>query len=495
VTRPGPDTAAGIAAEVGARAVRAEDVARRHLERIARLGERLGAFLSVDEEQTLREAREVDARIARGERLPLAGVPIAVKDNICALGWRTTCGSRMLETFRAPYDATVTLRFRKAGAVVIGKTNMDEFAMGSSTENSAFFPARNPWDPGRTPGGSSGGSAAAVAAGLAPIALGSDTGGSIRQPAALTGTVGLKPTYGRVSRYGLVAFGSSLDQIGPLARTVEDAAMLFDAIAGPDPLDATCALGEAAPAVNSLGGGVRGLRVGLPKEYFGDAVDPQVRQAVDAAARALEKAGATLVPVALPHTPHAIPTYYIVATAEASSNLARYDGVHWGHRAAGATDIDRLFAESRREGFGREVRRRILLGTFCLSSGYHDAYYERALRVRSLLKADFDAAFRACDLLVAPTSPTCAFRLGERTSDPLQMYLSDVLTGALNLAGVPGLVVPCGLARVDGTELPVGAQLIGPAFSEALLFRAGQVVEAALWTPAKRPPLAAEAAS
>jgi aspartyl-tRNA(Asn)/glutamyl-tRNA(Gln) amidotransferase subunit A len=296
-----------------------------------------------------------------------------------------------------------------------------------------------------------------------------------------------------VSRYGLVAFGSSLDQIGPFGRTVEDAARIFDVIAGPDPLDATCALTPATPAAAGLGGGVSGLRVGLPDEYFGDAVDPPVREAVLAAARALEKAGAKLVKVTLPHTPYAIPTYYIVATAEASSNLARYDGVHYGHRSPGASDIDQLFGESRREGLGREVRRRILLGTFCLSSGYHDAYYERALRVRSLLKRDFDDAFKLCDVLLGPTSPTPAFKLGEKVDDPLKMYLSDILTGAANLAGVPGLVVPCGVVRVDSSELPVGAQLIGPYFSEALLFRVGRVIENVLWNPVKVPPIATEA--
>jgi aspartyl-tRNA(Asn)/glutamyl-tRNA(Gln) amidotransferase subunit A len=488
-----PESAAAIARDVSARKLRAEDVAVTHIARITKIGARLGAFLSVDPDQTLREARAVDARIAKGETLPLAGVPIAVKDNICATGWRATCGSRILETFRPPYDSTVTRRFRAAGAVIVGKTNMDEFAMGSSTENSAFFPTRNPWDESRTPGGSSGGSAAAVAAGLAPVGLGSDTGGSVRQAAALTGTVGLKPTYGRVSRYGLVAFGSSLDQIGPFGRSVEDAARLFEAIAGPDPRDATCALEAPAPVVARLRDGVNGLRVGLPEEYFGDAVDPPVREAVMAAARALEAAGAKLVKVTLPHTPYAIPTYYIVATAEASSNLARYDGVHYGQRAEGAQDIDRLFAESRREGFGREVRRRILLGTFCLSSGYHDAYYDRALRVRSLLKKDFDDAFKTCDVILGPTSPTVAFKLGEKTSDPLKMYLSDILTGALNLAGGPGLVVPCGVVPTAGKDLPVGAQIIGPYFSEALLFRVGQVIEDALWNPIRMSPAAKEA--
>jgi aspartyl-tRNA(Asn)/glutamyl-tRNA(Gln) amidotransferase subunit A len=495
VSPPLPTTATAIARDVAARKCTAEEVARFHLDRIALLGARLGAFLSVDPDQTLAEARAVDARAAKGEPMALAGVPIAVKDNICAVGWRATCGSRILENFRPPYDATATERFRAAGAVIVGKTNMDEFAMGSSTENSAFYPARNPWDLERTPGGSSGGSAVAVSAGLAAVALGSDTGGSVRQPAALTGVVGLKPTYGRVSRYGLVAFGSSLDQIGPFGRNVEDAARIFDVIAGPDPRDATCALAPAQQAVAGLREGVRGLKVGLPEEYFGDAVDAPVREAVMAAARALEKAGATLVKVRLPHTPYAIPTYYIVATAEASSNLARYDGVHYGHRAEGAPDIEKLFAESRREGFGREVRRRILLGTFCLSSGYHDAYYDRALRVRSLLKQDFDEAFKICDVLIGPTSPTPAFKLGERVADPLKMYVSDILTGALNLAGVPGLVVPCGTVAAGGQELPVGAQLIGPYFSEALLFRAGQVVEDALWTPTRVPPAAKEAAA
>jgi aspartyl-tRNA(Asn)/glutamyl-tRNA(Gln) amidotransferase subunit A len=490
-----PSSAAAIAAAVSAKSLTAEAVARAHLDRIAKVGARLGAFISVDPEESIRQARLVDERARRGEKMALAGVPIAVKDNICVEGWRATCGSRILEQFRPPYDATVAKRLRDAGAVVVGKTNMDEFAMGSSTENSAFFPARNPWDEERTPGGSSGGSAVAVSAGLAVASLGSDTGGSVRQPAALTGTVGLKPTYGRVSRYGLVAFGSSLDQVGPFGRTVEDAARVFEVIAGPDPLDATCALSALPPVVAGLRQGVQGLRVGLPDEYFGDAVDPPVREAVMAAARALEAGGAKLSKVRLPHTPYAIPTYYIVATAEASSNLARYDGVHYGHRAAAAHDVDQLFSESRREGFGREVRRRILLGTFCLSAGYADAYYERALKVRSLLKQDFDEAFKSCDVLLGPTSPTPAFKLGEKANDPLKMYLSDILTGALNLAGVPGLVVPCGVVSAGGRDLPVGAQVIGPYFSEALLFRVAQVIETKLWTPVKAPPVAAEAAA
>lgn len=478
----GPLPLKAIAESVRSGARTSVDVATEYLDRIER-GAELGAFLAVDRARTLAEAAAVDARVARGEALPLAGVPVAVKDNIHAVGFTTTCASRMLEGFRPPFDATVVEKLRAAGAVVLGKTNLDEFAMGSSTENSAYLVCRNPWATDRIPGGSSGGSAAAVAANLAPAALGSDTGGSIRQPAALTGTVGLKPTYGRVSRFGLVAFGSSLDQVGPMTRRVEDAAILHDVLSGHDPKDATTSARPHAPTAPHVGDGVRGLRIGLPDEYFGDAVDSEIRASVESAGRALEAAGAVLKRVSLPHTPHAIPTYYIVATSEASSNLARYDGVHYGRRHPEAVDIASLFTGSRSAYLGKEVKRRILLGTWCLSSGFYDAFYDRALRIRSLLKADFDAAFRDVDLVLCPTTPTPAWRLGEKISDPVQMYVADILTGACNLAGIPGLAVPCGLTQRTDARLPIGAQLMGPAWSESLLLRAGAVIEAACWDP------------
>ncbi len=478
----GPLSLTALADSVRSGARTSVDIATEYLDRIERRSD-LGAFLAVDRARTLAEAVAVDARVARGESLPLAGVPVAVKDNIHAIGFPTTCASRILEGFRPPFDATVVEKLRAAGAVVLGKTNLDEFAMGSSTENSAFTPCRNPWANDRIPGGSSGGSAAAVAANLAPAALGSDTGGSIRQPAALTGTVGLKPTYGRVSRYGLVAFGSSLDQVGPMTRRVEDAAILHDVLSGHDPKDATTSARDHEPTAPRVRDGVRGLRIGLPDEYFGDAVDPEIRVSVENAGRALEAAGAVLKRVSLPHTPHAIPTYYIVATSEASSNLARYDGVHYGRRHPEAVDIASLFTGSRSAYLGKEVKRRILLGTWCLSSGFYDAFYDRALRIRSLLKADFDAAFRDVDVVLCPTTPTPAWRLGEKISDPVQMYVADILTGACNLAGIPGLAVPCGITERTGTRLPIGAQLMGPAWSESLLLRAGAVIEAACWDP------------
>ncbi|MAG55576.1 MAG: Asp-tRNA(Asn)/Glu-tRNA(Gln) amidotransferase GatCAB subunit A [Planctomycetes bacterium] len=447
------------------------------LARIDAHGEALGAFLHVDVDGARAHADEVDRRAAGGDDLPLAGVPIALKDNLCTNGVPTTCGSRILSRFIPPYDATVVARLRAAGAVIVAKTNLDEFAMGSSNENSAFGPVRNPWDLARAPGGSSGGSAAAVAAGLVPVALGSDTGGSIRQPAALTGTVGLKPTYGRVSRYGLVAFGSSLDQIGPLSRNVEDAARVLAVIAGGDPRDATCSNDPVPDVVAGLEDGVDGLRVGLPREYFDDAIGDGVKTLVRRAANRLATAGATLIDVSLPHTSYGIPAYYIVATSEASSNLSRYDGIHYGHRTKDAADLAETYERSRTEGFGAEVRRRIMLGTFALASGYYDAYYDRAMRVRTLIRRDFEEAFEQVDVILSPTSPTPAFKLGEKTSDPLEMYLADVLTVTANLAGVPGLVVPEGLCDHDGARLPVGVQLMGPLWSEARLLQVGRWLE------------------
>jgi aspartyl-tRNA(Asn)/glutamyl-tRNA(Gln) amidotransferase subunit A len=461
-------TAAAIARRVRAREASAVEVARERLDLIARREPKVDAFLSLDGERALMQAAAVDGAIASGADLPLAGVPIAVKDLLHVDGFTTTCGSRILEGYEPAFTATVVDRLERAGAVVVGKTNMDEFAMGSSTENSAFKPTRNPWDPARVPGGSSGGSAAAVAAGMVPLALGSDTGGSIRQPAALSGVVGLKPTYGRVSRYGLVAFASSLDQIGPFTATVEDAALAAGVMFGRDPNDSTSADVAVPDFAAGLGGGVAGLRVGVPWAFLEKGVDPRVMAAFRESLRALEAEGARVLDVALPHAGHAIATYYIVATAEASSNLARFDGVRYGLRVEAGRDLRATYGGTRERGFGAEVKRRIILGTFALSSGYYDAYYLRAQKVRTLIRRDFEAALSACDVVATPTAPSPAFRLGEKTADPLEMYLADVFTVPANLAGNPGISVPCGFA--DG--LPVGLQLIGRAFDEATLFRA-----------------------
>jgi aspartyl-tRNA(Asn)/glutamyl-tRNA(Gln) amidotransferase subunit A len=418
-------------------------------------------------ERARADAREADVRRARGDlRSPLDGIPVAIKDLMVQEGEPCTCASRILEGFVAPYQGTVVAKLRAAGAVIIGRTNMDEFAMGSSTEHSIHGVARNPWDPARTPGGSSGGSAAAVAAGIVPIAFGSDTGGSIRQPASLCGVVGLKPTYGRVSRYGLVAFASSLDQIGPFAHTAGDCALALAAIAGHDPADST-SLPEPVPDFAAAhGGDVSGLVVGLPREYFAEGADPEVLARVREAVTELERAGAKTREVSLPHAPYAIATYYLIATAEASSNLARYDGVRFGRRAE-ADSLGEMYRRTRSEGFGAEVKRRILLGTYVLSAGYYDAYYRKAMQVRTLLRADFEEAFRGCDLIATPTAPEVAFRVGEKTADPLKMYLSDIYTVSANLAGIPGLSVPCGF--VNG--LPVGLQLLGRALDEETLLR------------------------
>ena len=434
------------------------------------------AYISLDEEGALRKAEEVDARVARGEEVGvLAGVPVAVKDNICIKGMRTTCASKILENFVSPYDATVVEKLKAADAVFLGKTNLDEFAMGSSTENSYFGPTRNPHDPERVPGGSSGGSAAALAAGEAVLALGSDTGGSIRQPASFCGVVGLKPTYGRVSRYGLVAFASSLDQIGPMAKNVKDTALLLNVISGYDPRDSTSAPVEVPDFTKALDEGIEGIRIGLPREYFAEGLEDEVREKVLEAVDILKGEGAEVVEVSLPHTKYAIATYYIVAPAEASSNLARYDGVKYGFRAEGR-DLYEMYCNTRSQGFGEEVKRRIMLGTYTLSAGYYEAYYLKALKVRTLIKQDFEEAFETCDLLATPTSPTVAFRLGEKVADPLTMYLSDVYTVSVNLAGLPGISVPCGSS--DG--LPVGLQLIGRPFDEETLLRVAHVVERSL---------------
>mgnify|MGYP005832690327 CR=1 FL=1 len=477
--------------------VTAEATARACLGRIAAVEERLHAFVSVDAEGALRRAREIDAALARGEKPgPLCGIPIALKDNLCTAGTRTTCSSKMLANYVPPYNATVVEQVLAAGAVPIGKTNLDEFAMGSSTESSAFGPTRNPWDLERVPGGSSGGSAAAVAAGEAAMALGSDTGGSIRQPASFCGVVGLKPTYGRVSRYGLVAFASSLDQIGPITRDVADAALLLGVIAAHDPRDSTSACQPVPDYLGQLEADVRGRRIGLPREFFIEGTDPEVAAAVRAAIEVLASQGAEIVEVSLPHSridakdgqlsAYAVAAYYIIATAEASSNLARYDGAHYGHRTAEQVDMVEMFSRSRAEGFGAEVKRRILLGTHALSSGYYDAYYLKASRVRSLIRRDFDAAFRRVDALACPVSPTPAFRLGEKADDPLQMYMADVFTISCNLAGIPGLSIPCGFTAGG---LPIGLQLLGRPFDELGLLQLARAHERVTGCHRRRPPL------
>jgi aspartyl-tRNA(Asn)/glutamyl-tRNA(Gln) amidotransferase subunit A len=475
-------TAVQIAADVAAGRRRAADICRAVLDRIEQADAELGAFLEVTGDYARSRAAQLDADVAAGRKVgPLAGVPVAVKDNMCTTFSRTTCGSRVLRDYVSPYNATVVDRLEAAGAVIIGKTNLDEFAMGSSTENSGVRPTLNPWDVSRVPGGSSGGSAVAVAAGMVPAALGSDTGGSIRQPAAMCGIVGLKPTYGRVSRYGLIAYGSSLDQIGPLAWDVTDAALLLGVLAGPDPHDSTSAPESVPDYVAALGDErlaerARRLRIGLPREYFSAGLDPEVQAAVESAVALYRTGGAEVVEVSLPHAACTIAAYYVVATAECSSNLARYDGVHYGHRTAHAKDIIDLYSGSRDEGFGPEVKRRIMLGTFVLSSGYYDAYYHKALQVRRLIKQDFDRAFEQVDLLACPTAPTPAFGLGEKVDDPLQMYLADVYTLAVNLAGLPAISIPCGFSN---RGLPVGLQLIGPVFGEMSLLQAARLHERA----------------
>jgi aspartyl-tRNA(Asn)/glutamyl-tRNA(Gln) amidotransferase subunit A len=443
------------------------------------------AFLHVDEDAARQQARAVDAKRKNGKPLGrLAGVPVAVKDVLCIRGTPTTCGSRMLQNFRPPYDAGVITRLKEANAVLIGKTNMDEFAMGSSTENSAYQITRNPWDVQRIPGGSSGGSAAAVAAAEVPLAIGSDTGGSIRQPASLCGVVGVKPTYGRVSRYGLVAFASSLDQVGPFAHDVADAALLLEVIAGHDPRDAT-SVDQSVPAyTKTLDEPVRPLTIGVPKEFFCEGLDFEVESAIRTAVKEYEKLGATIKEVSLPHSPYAIATYYVVATAEASSNLARYDGMHYGYRRPRKGDLIETYSRTRGEGFGKEVQRRIMLGTYALSSGYKDAYYVKALKVRRLIKDDFDRAFSECDVVVGPTAPTAAFKIGEKSTDPLAMYLSDIYTISCNLAGLPGMSIPCGFTRGG---LPIGLQLLAPPFAEERMLRAARMFEKATDWHTKRP--------
>jgi aspartyl-tRNA(Asn)/glutamyl-tRNA(Gln) amidotransferase subunit A len=467
--------------------VTAESLTNDYLQIIRQCDPQVQAFLHVDEAAALEQARNVDARRRRGEALGrLAGVPVAIKDVLCVRGQETTCGSKILRNYRPPYDAHVIERLRRADAVLIGRTNMDEFAMGSSTENSAFQITRNPWDLERIPGGSSGGSAAAVAAGEAPLALGTDTGGSIRQPASLCGIVGMKPSYGRVSRYGLVAFASSLDQIGPFAHDVADTALLLEVIAGHDPRDST-SIDRPVPAYSkTIDQPLASVTIGVAREHFEEGLDAEVERSVRAAIKVYEGLGAKIQEVSLPHSKYAIATYYLVATAEASSNLARYDGVHFGHRATGHEDLIDMVCRSRGEGFGPEVKRRIMLGTYALSSGYKDAYYLKALKVRRLIHDDFDKVFAHCDAIVGPTSPTPAFKIGERNTDPLAMYLADIYTIGANLAGLPGISIPCGFTQAG---LPIGLQILAAPFEEEKLLRIARTYERATDWHKRRPNL------
>ena len=459
------DTLASWARRLQARDISSRELTELYLGRIDRLDSQLNSFISVTPELALAAADAADERLARGEAAPLLGLPVAQKDIFCTFGVRTSCGSKMLDNFIAPYTATVVERMNAAGAVMLGKTNMDEFAMGSSNETSHYGPVRNPWDPERVPGGSSGGSAAAVAARLVPAATGTDTGGSIRQPAAFCGITGIKPTYGRVSRYGMIAFASSLDQAGPMAASAEDCALMLNAMVGFDPRDSTSVERPAEDFTAGLGADLKGLRIGLPREFFGEGLDSDVRAATEAALAVLRERGAELIEISLPNSGLSVPAYYVVAPAECSSNLARYDGVRFGHRCDEPRDLMDLYTRSRAEGFGAEVKRRIMIGTYVLSAGYYDAYYLKAQKVRRLIADDFRRAFGQVDVIAGPTSPETPFRLGEKSADPVQMYLSDIYTIAVNLAGLPGLSMPAGTVG----NLPVGMQLIGNYFDEARL--------------------------
>ncbi|MCU1308275.1 MAG: aspartyl/glutamyl-tRNA(Asn/Gln) amidotransferase subunit [Acidobacteriaceae bacterium] len=468
-------TVASTRTAVEQRQVTATSLAEGFFAKIEAEDKQIHAYLTVSKERALAQAARIDAMADKGEALPpLAGVPIAIKDVMVTRGVRTTAGSKMLENFIPPYDCTAVSRLEAAGAVIIGKMNCDEFAMGSSNENSAYGPVRNPRDLSRVPGGSSGGSAACVAAGTAVAALGSDTGGSIRQPAAFCGVVGLMPTYGRVSRYGLIAFASSLDHIGPLTKSVSDAALILQQIAGRDPMDSTSADIPVPDYSAEIEPPVKGLRIGVPSEYFAEGLDPEVRRAVEGAIQKLAAAGCEVVPISLPHTKYAIPTYYVVATAEASSNLARYDGVRYGYRSPESATLSTMYRRTRDEGFGPEVKRRIMLGTYALSAGYYDAYYIKAQRVRTLLTRDFEQAFQKVDAIITPTTPTPAFKLGEKSDDPLAMYLADIYTVTADLAGIPGISVPCGTSK-DG--LPIGLQILAKHFHEPTIFRLAHAVE------------------
>lgn len=457
--------------------VSAVALAQEHYERIATIDGEIHSYLALTRERALAQAERVDATVKAGDPLgPLAGVPVGIKDVLAMRGVPTTAGSRILEGYRPPYDATVVAKLEAAGAVLLGKLNCDEFAMGSSNENSAYGPVRNPRAMDHVPGGSSGGSAAAVAAGLCIASLGTDTGGSIRQPAAFCGVVGVLPTYGRVSRYGLIAFASSLDRVGPLTRSVEDAAAMLEVLAGPDAMDSTASSHPVASYVAETAKGVKGLRIGVPEEYFGEGLDPEIRAAIERALDQLRSAGCSIHKVSLPHTRYAVPTYYVLATAEASSNLSRFDGVRFGLRAEESTTLSAMFRNTRDEGFGAEVKRRILLGTYVLSAGYYDAYYRKAQQARTLLTRDFVQAFSQVDAIVAPVTPTPAFKLGEKTDDPLQMYLEDIYSVAASLAGICGMSVPCGETHAG---LPIGAQILGSHFREATMLRVGSAIEAA----------------
>ena len=468
--------------------LRSVEVTTACLDSVAAQDARLGAFIHVDREFALKQAAEVDAMRAAGQTLgPLAGVPVAIKDVLCTIGQPATCASRMLKGFVPPYDATVIQKLKQAGVVLVGRTNMDEFAMGSSGENSACGPTRNPWDTERIPGGSSSGSAVAVAARMSPLALGSDTGGSIRQPAGLCGIVGLKPTYGRVSRYGLIAYASSLDQVGPFATDVAGAALLLEAISGHDPRDSTSVNLPVPAYAQSVDQPLAGLRIGVPVEHFAEGLDREVEQTVRTALKVYQSLGAELKEVHLPHTKYAVATYYLIATSEASSNLARYDGVHYGHRANQFDSLAAMYEASRGEGFGGEVKRRIMLGVFALSAGYADKYYTKALQVRRLIRGDFDAVFQDVDVIAGPVMPTAAFKLGERSSDPLAMYLSDIYTISANLAGIPGISIPCGFTAGG---LPIGMQLQGAPFAEERLLRAARMFERETDWHTRKPPVA-----
>jgi len=468
----------GLQDQIAAGDVKSVAVTKAVFEQIEKHERTIGAYISIFEEQALAKAQEIDDKIAAGEPVgKLAGVPVAIKDNMCTTFGTTTCASKILENFHSPYNATVVEKLLSADAVIVGKTNMDEFAMGSSTENSGLKRTVNPWDTSRVPGGSSGGSAAAVAAGLCFAALGSDTGGSIRQPASFCGVVGLKPTYGRVSRFGLVAYGSSLDQIGPITRTVGDCALMMNVIAGHDEKDSTSVSESVAPVCNyleKLDEPISRLKIGIVPELNAGS-DSDVQKAISKAIEVYKKLGAEIVEIGMPHFDYAIAAYYVIATAEASSNLARYDGVHYGHRTKNPADYIEVYTKSRAEGFGKEVKRRIMLGTYALSSGYYDAYYLKALKVRNLIRGDFNKAFERCDCIMIPVSPTTAFKIGEKVADPLTMYLSDVYTIAVNLAGVPGISIPCGF---DEKTLPIGLQILSPAFSEDKLLRIARMFEA-----------------
>src|SRR5438067_4558649 len=468
-------TVSSTVAAIQERQITATALAEKFYEKIEAENPRTNAYLTLSRDRALAQAARIDRIADKGDPLPvLGGVPLAIKDVMSTKGIRTTAGSKILENYIPPYDCTAVERLERAGAVIMGKTNCDEFAMGSSNENSAYGPVRNPRDPLRVPGGSSGGSAACVAQGTAVAALGSDTGGSIRQPGAFCGVVGLMPTYGRVSRYGLIAFASSLDHIGPLTKSVKDAAILLQQIAGRDPLDSTTADVPVPDFVSEIGKPVTGLKLGVPKEYFGEGLDPEVRKAVENGIQLLAKAGCETVPVSLPHTAYAIPTYYVVATAEASSNLARFDGVRYGYRSKAAHTLSEMYRRSRDEGFGAEVKRRIMLGTYALSAGYYDAYYLKAQRVRTLLALDFERVFEKVDAVVTPTTPTPAFRLGEKTDDPLAMYLADIYTVTADLTGIPGISVPCGKSA---SGLPIGMQILGKHFDESTILRLGHALE------------------